>query len=94
MSKTNNKSIQRPAKIGKLRLRVTTTRYAISEPQVHDFINAYRDNDRMCARLDSESLLRTGKSKTMVVDLGMQVETCVELCPMSSSDYSKISVGH
>jgi len=74
-------SIGRP-----LKLTVVTKRYGVSEGQFAEFLAMYQENKAERRRIDVESMLRTGKSRTIVADMGMQIETIVELSVQTNTE--------
>lgn len=71
------------------KLKVTTIRYGVTDPQVADFIDNYQKEPRQAKRIDVAEFLRTGRSRTFCVDLGMQIETIIELQAMTDSDVAR-----
>jgi hypothetical protein len=75
---------------GHHKLVVTTIRYGVTEPQIADFIDSYLKDERGKKRIDEISFWANGKSRTIIEELGMQIETIIRLEPMTDSDVAGV----
>lgn len=69
-----------------MKLTVVTIRYGVTEPQIQDFVKQYCSDDRGKRRFDEIAFWKNGYSRTITVDLGMQIETVIQIQPMTDSD--------
>lgn len=68
--------------IKRMRLEVRTIRYGVTEPEVESFVAQYLSDERGQKRFDAVEFAKTGKSRTMIVEDGMKIETIMLLSRM------------
>jgi hypothetical protein len=68
--------------IKRMRLEVHTIRYGVTEPEVESFVAQYLSDERGRKRFDADAFSKSGKSRTMIVEDGMKIETIIQLSRM------------
>lgn len=67
---------------GSKKLKVTTIRYGVTMPEVDAFIAQYLSDERASKRLDAQTFRAMGRSRTVIEENGMQIETIIETSNM------------
>lgn len=56
-----------------------TIRHGITMEQVGNFIQSYQSDPKVLRRIDINSLMKQGKSRTIIEESGMNIETIIVL---------------